>query len=83
MERQEISTACDGSSEQPEARDWEQGGIRLDELIELKDSKIDKKAFDLLKLMLKQHKELAHIEVVLVSPEETPDTGGFFQSDTS
>lgn len=53
-------------------------GLQLRELIERNDLEMDQSTADMLKLLLEEYKHLAHVEVVFISPEEEPDTGGFF-----
>jgi|SRR3989338_282782 len=71
-----LITTHDDSMEQHERTTRER--IRLDELIARKDIESDKTMVDTLKLILKQNGYLSHIEVVFISPEEEPDTGGSF-----
>ncbi|MCF6276595.1 MAG: hypothetical protein L3J07_01965 [Candidatus Magasanikbacteria bacterium] len=53
-------------------------GVRLDELISREGIEIDKSMDAMLKLMLEQNDFLSHVEVVTISPEDEPNTDGFF-----
>lgn len=53
-------------------------GIQLCELIERNNLEMDQSTADMLRIMLEKHDHLSHVEVVFISPEEEPDTGGFF-----
>jgi len=53
-------------------------GVQLRELIERNYLEMDQSTADMLKLLLEKHGYLSHVEVVFISPEEEPNTGGFF-----
>lgn len=76
MDKREASFSKDNAIESNEVE--QQRGVALRELIEQKDLGLDQATFDMLKLTLEQHGHLSHVEVVFISPEEEPDTGGFF-----
>ncbi len=53
-------------------------GVPLNELLKREGVEIDKSTSDLLRIMLEQNTFLSHVEIVFISPEEEPNTGGFF-----
>ena len=53
-------------------------GAQLGKLIEQSGFEMDQLTADMLKLILEKNDHLSHVEVVFISPEEEPDTGGFF-----
>lgn len=55
-----------------------QRGVALRELIDQQDLRLDQATSAMLRLVLEQYGHLSHVEVVFISPEEEPDTGGFF-----
>jgi len=75
-ERHEPSLLFAKSPEHRE--DLGRKGIRLDQLVEQRDTNIDKPTLSLLRLVFEQHEQLRHVEIVLVAPIEKPDTGGTF-----
>ncbi|MDD4996268.1 MAG: hypothetical protein PHW15_02230 [Patescibacteria group bacterium] len=59
-------------------KDKQTGRIQLCELVKQNDFGLDQPTFDVLKLILEQYDYLSHVEIVFISPEEEPNTGGFF-----
>ncbi|PIR41968.1 MAG: hypothetical protein COV30_00890, partial [Candidatus Yanofskybacteria bacterium CG10_big_fil_rev_8_21_14_0_10_37_15] len=76
MDKSEGFFSKDNTKEQIKSRQLR--GVALRELIDRKDLGMDQTTSDMLKLMLEQFNYLAHVEVVFISPEEEPNTGGFF-----
>lgn len=54
-------------------------GIQLQELPKLQSLEMDRSTGKMLELVLNQNPHLSHIEVVFISPEDEPNTGGIFR----
>lgn len=54
--------------------------MKLSELIENKSNiEIDQSMLDMLKIIVEKYDYLSDIEVMMISPEEEPNTGGYFE----
>jgi len=52
--------------------------LKIRDSIERNDLEIDSSTRDIIACLLKTHKHLSHVEVVFITPEEEPDTAGYF-----
>ncbi len=76
MDRLEIASSQNNSIENNEST--QKKGKPLYELVKQKDTRFDQATSDMLTLILEQHDHLSHIEIVFISPEDAPNTGGSF-----
>lgn len=57
----------------------EQKGVKLAEIIENNSIEIDASMLEMLKILLEEYDYFADVEVKMISPEEEPNTGGYFK----